>query len=94
MQPRTDIINKHKEGSPFKVGNASSNPGDFEPEYPIDYIGKDPHHAEVRIAIASLKNNKAPGEAGLPTDQLKFGDEELKKCIYKLFFKNIWSKCT
>ncbi|XP_062137632.1 uncharacterized protein LOC133846936 [Drosophila sulfurigaster albostrigata] len=48
-----------------------------------------PSHDEVRVAIMRLKNNKAAGADGLPTELFKAGDEELIRCMHQLFCK-IW----
>ena len=52
-------------------------------------IAKDPSKGEIKKAIKTLKNNKAPGPDNIPADALKADIETSAQILYALFGK-IW----
>uniref|UniRef100_A0A1B0DRK3 Uncharacterized protein n=1 Tax=Phlebotomus papatasi TaxID=29031 RepID=A0A1B0DRK3_PHLPP len=64
---------------------------DFEEEDCVEI--EEPHIDEVRNAISRLKNNKAPGEDGIPSELYKEGGEVLTQAIHDLV-KEIWRQET
>ena len=52
-------------------------------------IAKDPSKGEIKKAIKTLKNNKAPGPDNIPADALKADIETSAQILYELFGK-IW----
>lgn len=52
---------------------------------------EEPTYEEIRESIMSLKNNKAPGEDGIPAELLKHGGEALYETIHALVLE-VWRK--
>lgn len=41
-------------------------------------------YEEVKRALGKLKNNKAPGQDGIPTELLRYGGKTLTSALYEL----------
>ena len=51
----------------------------------------EPTLVEIQASIKSLKNNKSPGEDGIPAELFKYGGDIIEQQFLKLF-KIIWNK--
>ena len=77
-------------------GNIWTSPSTLELQIINDVFTKD----EIKFAIDSLKNNKAPGIDGIPAEMVKYCQEELLDIIVIVFnymienkdFPDIWAE--
>jgi len=56
---------------------------------PNDDLSEDPSFEELLEAIASTKDNKAPGECGIPGEVWKYGGDRLKQRLFDIIV-HIW----